>query len=80
MKPRHTKGLRGAMSSLSARPPPVPAFPSKQPCQNPLSPSHSPGAFPLIRTTIIFCCAATRGQPCRWRAVQGISTEAAAGV
>lgn len=33
MKPRHTQGLRGAMSSLSI-PHPVPAFPSKQPCQN----------------------------------------------
>lgn len=32
MKPRHTQGLRGAMSSLSI--PPLPAFPSKQPCQN----------------------------------------------
>lgn len=72
MKPRHTQGLRGAMSSLSI-PPPRPCFSQQAALPKPLPPSHSPGAFPLIRTRVIFCCAATRGQTCRWRTVQGIN-------
>lgn len=81
MKPRHTQGLRGAVSSLSIPPfPPLPAFPSEQPCQNHCLPRTRPVHFLSSELRLFFAVLQHEvrradGELCRALTLQQLESE-----